>query len=112
MDWKEDYIKKIGCVNVDDLQIEAAQSIRIRNLPENLYKYRPATDYVINNLENDTVYKPIEYNDPFEFVEFLDFDKVYAALNGQMKEELISSLTDNLMFLKMSKRMLWSHSSQ
>ena len=96
MNWKEDYIKKIGCVDEDDLQIEAAQALKIRNLPEALYKYRPATDYAINNLENDTVYlnKPAEYNDPFEFVEFLDFNKINLSLNRQMKGELISTLIE------------------
>jgi hypothetical protein len=96
MDWKKDYIKKIGSTNVDELQIEVAQSIKISNLPEFLYKYRPTTDFAISNFETDTVWlnKPSEYNDPFEFVEYLDFSRINLTLNRLMKEELISTLTE------------------
>ena len=94
--WKKEYIEKIGCSDVEKLQIEAAQAIKMANLPKFLYKYRPANDFSLDNLKNDTVWlnKPSEYNDPFEFVEFLDFKKLERVTANTMKEEIIKEFTD------------------
>jgi hypothetical protein len=97
MNWKEEYIKMLGTPKISELKIEAAQSLKIRNLPTHLYKYRPFNDFSTDNLLNDTVWLniPSDYNDPFEAMEFLDFDKINNALNGQMKEEIISTIVAN-----------------
>ena len=95
MSWKDEFIEKIGCVNISDLRIEEAQALKIKNMPKFLYKYRSDTDNAINNLETDTVWlnKPSEYNDPFEFVEYLDTKELYKVIGSLMKNELIDDLT-------------------
>ena len=91
MNWKTEYIEKIDCVNSDDLQIEAAQRLKIKNLPMFLYKYRAASEEAIGNLESDTVWlsRPSKYYDPFEFAEYFDFDRYSKAVIVQNKEEFI-----------------------
>lgn len=83
MNWKDDYIQFLGCVNPKDLKIESAMALKDANMPDRIYKYRPATEYAIANLENDTVWlsQPSEYNDPFEFAEFIDFNRLSPLLN-------------------------------
>lgn len=56
MTWKEQYVKMIGCVDPNDLEIEAAQTIKNANLPSYLYKYRPASNFAIDNFRTDTVW--------------------------------------------------------
>lgn len=94
MNWKEEYIKMLGTPKISDLKIEAAQTLKIRNLPTHLYKYRQFNNFSKDNLLNDTVWLniPSDYNDPFEAMEFLDFDKLNKVLNEQMKEETISTI--------------------
>lgn len=94
--WKKEYIEKIGCSDVEKLQIEAAQAIKMANLPKFLYKYRPVNEFSLDNLKNDTVWlnKPSEYNDPFEFVEFLDFKKLQKLTANTIKEDIIKEFTD------------------
>lgn len=96
MEWKADYIKMLGCVDTAELQIEKAQQLKISHLPDFLYKYYSATEFALSNLETDTVWlnKPSEYNDPFEFTEFLDIEKLTALYNSQMKDELIDTMTE------------------
>lgn len=97
MNWKKEYIAKLGCVNVEELQIEAALAIKLENMPKQLYKYRSTSDNAINNLENDTVWlnSPSEYNDPFEFTEYIDSEKYSIVIENSMKDELISDLVRN-----------------
>lgn len=97
MNWKEEYIKMLGTPRISELEIEAAQTLKIRNLPKFLYKYRPINDFSTDNLLNDTVWLniPADCNDPFEAMEFLNFDKINRILNGQMKEEIISTILEN-----------------
>jgi hypothetical protein len=94
MDWKDQYSKMLGCVDPSDLRIEEAQQLKMVNLPGMLYKFRPPTNYAIDNLEQDTVWlnKPSEYNDPFEFAEHIDFDKIYNTYNELNREEVISMI--------------------
>lgn len=97
MSWINEYVQMIGCVNPADLQIEKAQQLKIRNLPENLYRYRHATDYAISNFESDTVWlsKPSAYNDPFEFWEYLDYSKFLKASSAPLKDEVISEMIEH-----------------
>lgn len=95
MNWKDIYINKIGSANLNELRIEEAQSLKIAYLPAYLYKYRQANEFAIDNLENDTVWlnTPQEYNDPFEFVEYLDHDRINKFISKQMQEGIISEMT-------------------
>lgn len=94
MKWREEFIEKIGCSNPSEIKIEEAQLLKFKNMPKFLYKYRPASDYAIKNLITDTVWlnKPSEYNDPFEFVEYLDINKLRTSIVNLMKEEIIENL--------------------
>lgn len=97
MSWKEEYLKMVGCVNPRELEIEKAQLLKIQNMPRFLYKYRPASDFAIENLRTNTVYlnSPFEYNDPFECVEYVDIDKMYDINLIEFKDEFISMLIGN-----------------
>lgn len=93
--WKDDYLRMIGSPDVSEIKIEAAQALKITNLPQHLYKYRCFDVYSLDNLENDTVWLniPADYNDPFEAVEYLDDKRVLKALNIKMKDDIILQLT-------------------
>ncbi|TRW27117.1 DUF2971 domain-containing protein [Flavobacterium zepuense] len=92
MNWKTDYVKFLDCVNPLDLRVDEAMQLKNENLPSKLYKYRPATDYALQNLESDTVWlnKPSEYNDPFEFAEYIDFKQLQAPLNRDAGFDVVS----------------------
>jgi len=85
MSWQNEYVRLLGCVDPKELDIEEAMRLKNINIPAKLYKYRPASDYALENLRTDTVWlnKPSEYNDPFEFAEYLDFDRINQALKAQ-----------------------------
>lgn len=95
MNWKKEYINKLGSTDINEADIEIAQTLKIDNLPKHLYKYRPFNKYSLSNLESDTVWLniPAEYNDPFECVEYLDLDKISKAGTNFMKDEIIHDLT-------------------
>lgn len=88
----------LGCVNVNELDIDGAQNLKIQNIPKNLYKYRAVTINSLENLNTNTVWidKPSKYNDVFEFNEDLNIDILYDTLNQKMIEEIISQLTNNI----------------
>ncbi|MCC8409324.1 DUF2971 domain-containing protein [Mucilaginibacter sp. UR6-1] len=92
MDWIKNYIKFLDCVNPQDLRVEEAMQLKNKNLPTKLYKYRSATDYAIKNLATDTVWlnTPSEYNDPFEFAEYIDFSKLQAPINGKAEVDIVA----------------------
>jgi len=89
MNWKEEFIRRLSVLNFSKEEILAAYDLKMVNLPHNLYKYRPPSEYAINNLDNDTVWlsSPTEYNDPFEFAEYIDFEKSREAIISLRSEE-------------------------
>lgn len=95
MGWKEEYIKMLGCYDPNELQIESSQLLKEINMPRFLYKYRPASDYAINNLATDTVWlnSPYDYNDPFECVEYLDFKKLHEINANEFVDDYFSQVT-------------------
>ncbi|HLP33333.1 MAG TPA: DUF2971 domain-containing protein [Bacteroidia bacterium] len=94
MNWKEDYFAKLGSAHIDLEQIDNAQRIKLNHMPSNLYKYRQVNEFSLKNLENDTVYlnSPSEYNDPFEFVEAIDFVKINNMIEKKYQDELVAKL--------------------
>lgn len=90
--WLSEYIDLIGCVNPKDLRIDAAIKLKNKFIPAKLYKYRPPNDYAIENLEMDTAWlnKPADYNDLFEFTEFIDLDQFQ---NDMEKKGLFNPVT-------------------
>ena len=97
-DWKEEYVKLLGCVNVSEMDIDAAQNLKIRNIPKNLYKYRQVSENSLNNLRNNTVWvdRPSNFNDIFEFNENLAADKLYNAIHVKHKTELVDKMTSKI----------------
>jgi hypothetical protein len=95
MSWKDEYIKMIGCLDPEELQIDGAQHLKEKNMPRFLYKYRPASDYAIKNLDTDTVWvdSPSEYNDPFECVEYIDFNKLHGINTDKLVNDFFTKIT-------------------
>ena len=64
-------------------------------MPKFLYKYRQASDYAIQNLETDTVWlnSPFEYNDPFECVEYVNFDKLNDINSERLVDDFFTKIT-------------------
>ncbi len=88
-DWKSEYIKKIDCSNIDDVDAKGAEALRVVNLPKRLYKYRAVNDGSLDNFANDTVWlnNPSKYNDPFEFAEYVNPDVVLANMLDETLEK-------------------------
>lgn len=95
MDWKEQFHNMLGEPDTAKLDIMGAQRFKIRNMPSFLYKYRSPTEEALDNLRDDTVWlsSASKYNDPFEFRDRADYDKMNALVGGQMKPQTIEGLT-------------------
>lgn len=92
MDWKTEYFALLDDSNITLSQVGQAMDIKVKNTPQFLYKYRAANEDAFNNLENDTVWlnKPARYNDPFEFAQFIDFQRVGEIVEAKHLDELIN----------------------
>lgn len=96
MNWIEEYRKMLAQPNLLRGDIDAAQQLKIRNLPQKLYKYRGVNEYSLKNLEEGSVWmnKPSEYNDPFEFGESFDIVKVNKAIYLKHKESILNNFSE------------------
>lgn len=94
MNWKEEYIDLLGCADTNKLDIENAQKILFKNIPRFLYKYRPDSDFALENLKTNTIWlnNPSEYNDPFECAEYIDISRVTKALFKSKLNDIIDSI--------------------
>lgn len=92
MNWKDEYLKLLDSTIFSVENIENAQRIKIRNLPQKLYKYRAVNGFSLDNLENNSVWlnSPYEYNDPYEFFEKNDIDSLLKTIEKKHFKELIS----------------------
>lgn len=93
MNWKENYIGHLGKVSLTGVDIQLAQDIKIKNLPKKLYKYRTVNDFSMRNLAEDSVWlnQPSQYNDPYEFYENIDLNRLLKAISHSRFEEILSS---------------------
>jgi hypothetical protein len=91
MNWQTEYFRLLGDSEITHSKIDQAISLKTNNLPKKLFKYRPPNAFTLQNLEGDSVWldKPALYNDPFEFAEFVDFDKVISSFSIQHYEPLL-----------------------
>ena len=96
--WKDLYIQNLGSENISNTNIDIAQNIKLEKLPNKLYKYRAVSDYSLDNLNTDTVWvnKPSDYNDPYEFYEKIDFNKIYTALTKKHIDQLLDRFTKKI----------------
>lgn len=64
--WIDDYLALLFPPESKDLQIEEAQTLKYRHIPNALYRYRQFNDYTIENLRNEQEWQsyPCEFNDP------------------------------------------------
>lgn len=82
--WIEEFLR---CVN--NLQIEESVLIKNENLPEKIFRYRPANEHSLDNLKNDTVWlcSPNKYNDPYDSEVTLDSEQLFQiAFNNRIED--------------------------
>ncbi len=83
--WVAEFVQMLDCNDPKDLRIEEAYALKLKHMPEILYKYRRFDDngHALKNLEENTIWlsSPKVYNDPFECVECSDAEQILAFIS-------------------------------
>lgn len=68
MKWKKEYFEFLNHQRIADIELDRAISLKLKNLPEFLYRYRPPSDNAIKSLESGITYlsSPLDFNDPYD----------------------------------------------
>ncbi|GEM_PF-4643649 len=95
MSWKKQFETLLGSPNASSQDIDNSFRLKERHLPRFLYRYRPASEWAIQNLANETVWfgKASALNDEHEFAEQLDFERLTQLLVSKNIKELTDYLT-------------------
>ncbi len=66
MSWREEFINRISKFVINPEEANKAWILKQNNLPQSLFRYRPLSQYVADEIKNDTVWlsSPNEFNDP------------------------------------------------
>ncbi|MBK5497429.1 DUF2971 domain-containing protein [Peribacillus sp. TH14] len=98
--WKDEYRKLMFPVNRSDVKLEEAMRIKFKNIPPSLFKYRPVSNFSIDNLSNDTIRltKATEFNDPYD-----------CALQVSQENAMYDSMKDDEEHLKKITEVLKKH---
>jgi hypothetical protein len=77
-EWKDEFVKLLGCVDPKSLEIDRAFLLKHGHLPKKIYKYRKCSEFALKNLEFDSIWlaSPYNYNDPFECIEHIDLTSI------------------------------------
>jgi hypothetical protein len=72
--WIDQYIKFMFPVNEADVRLDAAMQLKLKHLPQSLYKYRAVSENSLDNLLNDTIWvtNASNFNDPYDCALTLD----------------------------------------
>lgn len=66
--WTQDFVECLERSSLSHSRLDEAMSLKFRNLPDYIYKYRRDSELSRDNLRNGTVWicSPDEYNDPYD----------------------------------------------
>ncbi|MHA0858094.1 DUF2971 domain-containing protein [Paenibacillus sp. CMAA1364] len=95
--WIEDYIKLQFPVNPDDMNIDKAVTLKHQHMPNAFFRYRSFTEYSVKNLINqqERLSYPIEFNDPFDAILKINYDKLSKDMFLQRNmEKMIITLQE------------------
>ena len=94
MSWKKQFVEMLFPRDASSLDIEDAFSLKYRNLPSSIFKYRAVNENALKNLSDNTVWlaAPRSLNDPYDCTHSLHFNNMSSNLLRQMPQEIADRL--------------------
>lgn len=93
MNWKNEFLEKAFPLKKSFMSLDEAMSLKNRNIPPFLYKYRQIDEYSIKNLEDDTVWlaEPESFNDPYDCSHTVDFETLQKRWGGEILKSFLAN---------------------
>ncbi len=90
MDWKDELLKYISVSRNDDLKSKEISKLKYENIPKKLFKYRPVTDYSVENFKNGTLWfaGAETFNDPYDTTLYFNQERLNTIKSKRVKEVL------------------------
>ncbi|BBQ03591.1 hypothetical protein BSFA1_87190 (plasmid) [Burkholderia sp. SFA1] len=90
MNWTDEFLDLLYALDRADARIPYALSLKYKNLPPRLFKYRSISDHSLKNLSDDTVWlaDPRTFNDPYDCHHFINFSRLADKLLREMPPAL------------------------
>ncbi|MHB8174492.1 MAG: hypothetical protein ACYDFU_08570 [Nitrospirota bacterium] len=91
-EWIKQFAALFSQPSIDGTQILQFQSLKIKNLPGKLYKYRPVSNYSLDNLKMNTVWlnSANEYNDPYDSAVTLQSERISKIFTKKKFRDILA----------------------
>jgi hypothetical protein len=90
--WIDEVVQLLAGADLKSVQVERAMTLKHRNLPRRIYKYRSNNDNSRDNLRNNTVWlsSPYSFNDPYDSSIKVSYDPIVSDAIRSLLEEFIA----------------------
>jgi len=85
-EWIDELKKLFFSPNHNDVDVPSAVDLKLKHIPQRLFKYRTFGKYSLDNLKNNTLWccKASQFNDPYDSYKLL-----FRSLSGKSLELVI-----------------------